>query len=832
MEPRAASSAFAPEFLAALRQPIVKASDADPPRDADAAPAHAPLNQASFLLALAITTGAMLALEVLDTRVLSVLTWYSLGFLVIGMGLFGLTAGAVDVYLRPQRWAPEELGHSLAQDGVRFAVSIAASAMLLLVIPLRVELLLTTLVAFLAFAAAIALPFFFAGRIVAAALTRTRFPPGRVYAADLVGAALGAPLVVALLGFLDGTSACIFVGGVAALGAALFAHAARDTNARRRALIAAGMLGLFAVGNGATDRGLRPLWIKGRAESRDHIELELWNSHSRVQLLRRAMLPAAMWGAGGRCKPPTILQQGMEIDGHAATPIYLVGNNLEALRFLECDVTHAAHQLRKGGEVAIIGVGGSRDVQAALLAGHTRIVGIELNGRLLEILDGPLGAETGIRGRKEVTLVHDEARSYLTRNSDHYDLIQASLIDTWAATGAGAHALSENGLYTVEAIQLFLDRLKPGGLLSISRWASVETARLTSVVHAALLSRGVEHPRDHMAVLAAGPVANLIVGRDPLTAQDLAALGQLAQEKGFLPVVVPGHAALVPRIEGLLSATSREELDRRALEPKLDFRPSTDERPFFFNVVRLGAVLSPPTEDTQGSIEGNLVATQALAASLLTSFILVVLAVVLPLARRKRAAKIQSRKRLIAALVYFSSIGVGFMLAEIALLMKLSLVLGHPSFSLMVVLSSLVAAAGLGSLASDRLPLDRRPWVYVFPAGIALLLAALALGWPSLSGQFVAASTAARVSFAVGVSALLGACLGVAFPVGLRLTRPDLDAQTPWFWGMNGVGSVVASGGAVALALGTGLTVLLYIAAGFYLILLPCAAVLSSRAEK
>ncbi len=807
----------------------MEASDSQDSHADGVATTVAPLKQGSFLLGLSVTTGAMLALEVLDTRVLSVLTWYSLGFLVIGMGLFGLTAGAVDVYLRPKNWAHEELGQSLTRDGIRFALCIAASAALLLVVPLRVEALLTTLVAFFVFASIIALPFFFAGRIVAAALTRTRFPPGRVYAADLLGAAVGAPLVVLLLSYLDGTSASIFVGAIAALGAALFAHATGQARSRRRALTFAGLLALFAVANGAMDRGLRPLWIKGRAESRDHIEREMWNSHSRVQLLRKAKVPAAMWGAGVRCRPPAVLQQGMEIDGHAATPIYLVGDNLEALRFLECDVTNAAHQLRKGGEVAIIGVGGSRDVQAALLAGHKRIVGIELNGRLLEILQGPLGAATGIQGRSEVELVHDEARSYLTRKNERFDLVQASLIDTWAATGAGAHALSENGLYTVEAINLFLDRLKPGGLLSVSRWATVETARLTSLVVATLQSRGVQEPRNHMIVLAAGPVATVIVGRDPLSAADLSKLEALAQEKGFLPVAVPGKKALVPRIEGLLSAGSREELERRALEPTLDFRPTTDERPFFFNVVRLGAILAPSNPATHGSIVGNLVATQALAASLFTSFLLVVLAVVLPLVRRSRPTGKAARGRLVAALVYFSAIGVGFMLAEIALLMKLSLVLGHPSFSLMVVLSSLVAAAGVGSLASDRLALDRRPWVYAFPIGIAALLVALALSWPALSASFVAASTAARVSFAAGVSALLGACLGVAFPVGLRLTRPDLDAQTPWFWGMNGVGSVVASGGAVALALGTGLTFLLYAAAGFYLLLLPCAFVLSRK---
>ncbi|MEZ4225348.1 MAG: hypothetical protein R3B13_30635 [Polyangiaceae bacterium] len=785
------------------------------------------LRQGSFLAGLAVTTGSMLALEVLDTRVLSVVTWYSLGFLVIGMGLFGLTAGAVDVYLRPAPWTPERLGPSLSRDGLRFAWSSALCAALLLVVPLRVEALLTTLVAFLLFAGVIALPFFFAGRVVAAALTRTQFPPGRVYAADLLGAAVGAPLVVGLLSLLDGTSAMLCVAALAAAGAALFAHATGAKPARKTAVVAT--LALVTIGwvNGKLDWGLRPLWIKGRPEVRANVEFETWNSHSRVQLLQKARVPAAMWGAGGRCKTPVILQQGMEIDGHAATPIYLVGQDLSALSFLECDVTQAAHQLRRGGNVAIIGVGGSRDVQAALLARDRRIVGIELNARLLQILAGPLGEQTGIRGRPEVTLVNDEARSYLTRDSERYDLIQASLIDTWAATGAGAHALSENGLYTVEALELFLDRLAPGGLLSISRWASVETTRLCAVAHAALLARGVPNPRAHLAVLAAGPVANVIVSRDPLSPTDVATLQRVAADKGFLPVVMPGAPALVPRIENLLASTTRAELDRRALEPALDFRPSTDERPFFFNVVRFAAVLSPPTGDTAGSIEGNLVATQALAASLLSSLLLVFFAVVVPLLRRARPTRAKARSTLLAALAYFFLIGVGFMLAEFALLMKLSLILGHPSFSLMVVLSSLVAAAGLGSLLSDRLPLPRRPWALLFPVVIAALLVLGALAWPALTRGVAAAPLATRIAFAVGCSAALGICLGIAFPAGLRLTRPDLDDQTPWFWGMNGVGSVLASSSAVALALGTGITMLLYVSAACYLLLLPCAALLT-----
>ena len=149
--------------------------------------------QRPFLLGLFVVTAVTLALEVLVTRLLSVITWYSLAFLVIGMGLFGLTAGAVRVYLRPERYAPAVLGAQLARDALWLAVAIPVSYVLLLVVPLRVEPVATTVVLFVLFAATISLPFIAAGAIVAASLTRSGLPVGRIYAVDLAGAALGAP---------------------------------------------------------------------------------------------------------------------------------------------------------------------------------------------------------------------------------------------------------------------------------------------------------------------------------------------------------------------------------------------------------------------------------------------------------------------------------------------------------------------------------------------------------------------------------------------------------------------------------------------------------------
>ncbi len=779
-----------------------------------------------FYLGLFLVSCSVLTLEVLDTRLLSVLTWYSLAFFVIAMGLFGLTAGAIQVYLRHEEYAGERLCGALARDALQLALAVPVSFVLLLIVPLRAEAVATTVPLFVLFAAAVALPFYPAGKVVAAALTCSPLPVGRVYAVDLLGAALGAPLVPMLLERLGG-SAILSVSVLAAIASFAFAQAAADRTQTRRAVVA--MLGAFLLvgANAASSRGLVPLWAKGRPEARDQVERELWNSHSRVQVSPPAPVLAALWGKGDKCNAGWVLQRAAEIDAHAATPLYLVGKNLESLRFLDCDVSNAVHCIRPRGPIAIVGVGGSRDIQSALLAGHGPVVGIELNARLLELVRGPLGKDTGVADRSDVVLVHDEARSFLSRSQDRFAVIQASLIDTWAATGAGAHALGENGLYTVEAFGVFLDRLEPGGILSVSRWLGTETDRLVAVAMAALLARGVVRPREHIALLRAGVVSTLLVARDPLSEADRIALEAVSAEKGFSITALPGRAALAQRLEGILAATDRAALDRRALSVSLDLRPTTDERPFFFNVVRLGAALGslPAGADDVIAIEGNLIATRTLLLSFVAALVLVLGAIAVPLLRRARLERALDAP-LVAGLAYFALIGVGFMLAEIALLQRLSLVLGHPSYSLMVVLSSLVGAMGIGSLVSDRLPLDRAPWCYVFPLFIAAVLAGVALGWPRLSAGIAAAPTGTRICFAIALCGVVGVFAGCAFPAGMRLAQRSLGAETPWLWGINGVGSVLASSLAILIALTHGLTTLMLAGAALYVLLVPAVYVL------
>ncbi|MGE0321324.1 MAG: hypothetical protein AB7K71_08145 [Polyangiaceae bacterium] len=791
------------------------------------------LRQAPFLVGLFLVTASTLALEVLDTRLLSVLTWYSLAFLVIAMGLFGLTAGALRVYFRAEEYSESRLASSLARDTRWLAIAIPASYVLLLVVPLRTDPVATTVVLFLVFAAAIALPFYPAGIVVAAAVTKTRFPVGRVYAVDLIGAALGAPAVPLLLSVSDAGSALIFVAALCGLASAAFAYAGGVKPAVRQGLILGLALLFIGLANSRTHSGLAPLWVKGRPEVRALVEQELWNSHSRVVVGPAGKVPASFWGKGTLCPQPVVTQRSIEIDGHAMTPLYDAGGKLETLSWLDCDVTNVIHRVRPHGSIAIIGVGGSRDLQAALLSGHKPVVGIELNSRLLEILEGPLGEPTLVPQNPNVQLVHGEARSVLARTSKHFDVIQMSLIDTWAATGAGAHALGENGLYTVEAWDLFLDHLEPDGIFTVSRWATVETARVMALAVAALQRRGVTTPSDHIALISSGLVSTLLVGRDPLSKADSEALDQVAKQKGFAVVVSPTHPTSAARLKEILSVKDRAELDRVTLLPELDFRPATDDRPFFFNVIRPRALWHPPPALTQGTIEGNLVATRTLLLALLASLLLVSGAILIPLWRMRGQLKSEEaplpgrRGRLAAALAYFFCIGVGFMLAEIALLQRLSVVLGHPIYSLIVVLASLVASAGVGSLLSDRLPFDRRPYCYVYPALIAGLLIAVALLWSRFAPGVASAVLGARIGFAVAITAPLGLSMGMAFPCGMRLVSREFSRETPWLWGLNGVGSVLASSLAIIVALMFGLTNLTLVAAGVYLCLLPAIALLT-----
>jgi SAM-dependent methyltransferase len=787
-----------------------------------------------FYAGLFLTALSTLVLEVVETRILSVVTWYHLAFLAISLALLGMTAGALYVYLRPERFAGAPAA-AAGRFAAWFAVSIPASHLALLVLRLPVEITANAmdLLALVLASALLAAPFFFSGVAVAIALTRVPLPIGRLYAADLLGAGTGCLGAILLLDSWDPSTGLFLLGALAALAAVAFASAA---GGRKRAGVALAAL-LLALGilNGSFYPHLA--WIDTMKGDRitEPLLYDLWNSHSRITARPPTFAQPTFWG---RTRAPRMRVQQIPllIDGGAFTVSTHFGADADDLRWIRYDLTSLGYHLRgKGGEVAVIGVGGGRDLLAALAFGSRRVTGIEVNDLFLRLLTRDLRDFDGLAGRPDVRLVHAEGRAHLGSAGETYDMIQMALVDTWASTSAGAMTLTENGLYTVEAWKLFLSRLRPGGLLAVSRWYSPgdpgETARLLSLATATLLSRGVTDPTRHLALATSGHLAAILVARDPLSAADVAQLHGVAERCGFdflvLPDTVPAH----PLLARIAAARTPAELAAATRHDVLMLSPPTDDEPFFFNMLRPAVWWRGgfSRSGAGGVIDGNLRATDSLLAILLAVAFLTVATLVVPLLLRGRGHGLAPRE-FAASSAYFSLIGVGFMLVEIGLMQRFSVLLGHPVYSLAVTLMTVIVSTGLGSLASDALESRSRAVLAAVPFALALVLAALPFAIAATVPRAAATSLPTKILLIVALTAPVGLLLGLCFPFGMRLLRSRSPAAMSWMWGLNGAFGVLGSVLAILVSMSYGISRCFFLAALCYLALIVPIAVLRTAA--
>jgi hypothetical protein len=571
----------------------------------------------------------------------------------------------------------------------------------------------------------------------------------------------------------------------------------------------------------------RSLWTDERV-----IDYSAWNAHSNVMVRTPGTGPAFLWGPAANAPQVQVTMAVAAIDGDAGTVITKWDGSRSSLDWVQYDVTSLPYRLRKG-EVGIIGVGGGRDVLTALWAGNTHVTGIEINKALVGALRGRYRDFAGIAGRPEVSLVHDEARSHLTRTHARFDVLQMSLIDTWAATGAGAFTLSENGLYTREGWQVFLRALTPTGVFSVSRWfdpnAASETTRLLALGVASLLDFGIAAPRQHLILVTRERIATLMVSRTPFSDEDAATVRRIAAEFGFDVRVAPWEEATDQRLRGIANAASLAALNVAAQDPYLDFTPPTDRRPFFFNMLKPRGFLQREAGSSAGVVSGNLRATRTLVALAFVAGVLVLGIIGWPLLAVGRPSL--EPGVFPAAVGYFGIIGLGFMLVQIPFLQRFSVYLGHPTYTFSIVLFLMILSAGLGSLASESVNLDRPRQLMRLPLGIAaaILFETLLLqpavdatvGWELVGRTMVVAAFVAPLAFA----------LGYCFPVGLRLLGRHSDRVTAWMWGVNGACGVMASILAVMGSMWLGIHANLFVAAGLYALLaLPMRRLARPRA--
>jgi spermidine synthase len=509
----------------------------------------------------------------------------------------------------------------------------------------------------------------------------------------------------------------------------------------------------------------------------------------------------------------------------AATTLTAFHGDLNDVDFLRYDVTNLAHYIRSKAHVLVIGAGGGRDVLSALLFKQSSVVAVEFNEATIEAVNERFGAFTGYLDRDHrVRFVNDEARSYIARQSDHYDIIQVSLIDTWVATTAGAFVFTENSLYTTEAWTTFLDRLTPDGLLTFSRWyfrdRPGEMYRLTSLATASLKNMGVQNPRDHIMIVrrmfgasedSPHGIGTILVSKKPFTAQDINTIEQIANQMRFEVVLSPRTAL----DETFATIASGQNFEAFVNSYPINIAPTTDDSPFFFQMLRLRDMFRQDLQ-SQGAVTFNQHAVRVLGLLLIVMLILTLLCIVGPLALTVRKVDLHGSLPLF---IFFMSIGFGFMLVEMSQMQRLAIFLGHPTYGLSVVLFTLLLSSGLGSFLTQRIPNPETG-----AAGtlcLALLLGVLLVfGFltPYVISTFQSLTTPLRIAVAIGIIAPIGLCMGMAFPLGMKVAAKAKPALTPWLWGVNGATSVCASVLALAIAFSSSISTSFWIGFGCYVL--------------
>jgi hypothetical protein len=766
------------------------------------------------LLGVSLVCFANLLLEVVLTRIFSAMMFYHFTFLAISLALLGLGASGVYVYVHAERFSAENLESELARSARRFALATVLALAYVVANPVAettvragdVSLSNFVVLRLILLIAVTVLPFFYAGTVVSLGIAAYRQSVNRIYAYDLFGAACAALLAGVILRAVGGPSAVVLVAVAASAGAALLAG---KGGARWLTLLGSALL-LFA--------SLKtPLFALPPLKSEaGRLLFEAWNAFSRVTVFD--LRPGAL---------------EIQMDAAAATRI----TSLDSAPPYPSMVSALGFALHQGADpdVLIIGPGGGLDVAHALQAGARHVTGVDINPLITRTVMGErfVAESGGLYQDPRVEIVTDEGRSFVRRSRERYDVIQASLVDTWAATSAGAFALTENNLYTIEAFDDYYAHLTGRGVLAMCRYYTgrdPETLRLVVLAAAALERRGVRagRARDHLYVAAKKNLAILLAKGVAFTWAELDRLDGVARDSEFEVVLSPrtdGGSELERLVDG---GAFGEAVRNHAL----DITPPTDDRPFFFYFSRANDVLNL-TKHLSWSRFRNP-ALWVLGAITLTVTILVVVFVFVPLVMYRmsalRGGGRAAHLRRALGLLYFALIGLAFMVVEIGLMQKLVLFLGHPAYAFITVVSAMLIGSALGALLAETWT-GADPGRLVFRAGAALAVAVAVAAFASdaLRGAIVWPFLA-RVAVAFVAAGALGLMMGVMLPTGVRILSLRDSRIVPWAWGINGGMSVIATVGATVAAIHLGFTPTLLGGAALYVLAGGCGRRVASLA--
>lgn len=784
-----------------------------------------------FLLALAV-----LMVEICLTRIFSVLSWHHFAYLIISLALLGF--GAAGSYLTvTQRFTNEQndrsqLGH--------FAWMFAVTLIGMIVIVSKIHFYPVDIVRYKDYSNGLSLlilymvvgiPFFFGGVCIGRMVAFAGDKVNLFYFADLIGAGLGALVALVVINSVGAVAGMFLAASFVVLAACLLG--AGDTRRWRWAYGATLVVALvLTILTSLTN--ILPFYYPPSKElfRREHeVEYSKWHVVGKIDI---TYPQSKYWTFGGVLSrrynetPPRV--RGIYQDGAAPTGIMFLQKPPEEVLLLGEYLQGIAYAVQPAEKALVIGVGGGIDGLIALHYGTDKVVGVDINPVTVNAVESLFREDCPVLwndGRFQIKV--SEGRHYLSVIDERFDVIQLSGVDTYAALSTGAYALSENFLYTVQAMHDYWQHLTDHGILSFSRWLfdpPRETLRLVTTQLEILDDVGVEHPEKHFVVVSGSSFqedfvwAEVLLKKSAFTQEQVSRLNDWAKERGFRVLFDP-YKRRSNIFDDLICADS---MYRKKLiaEYRFNIVPTTDDNPFFFQFYRWKSLFKMVSSRTGlASSKGGYGITRVplglviLAGSLVQMLVLSFIFIIAPLWMRHRLRSCNPGR--LGVFVYFAALGLGFIFIEIALLQKFSVFVGGPVYSMAITLASILVFAGVGSFVAQLF--RRRPGNCLVAVIVVLmmLIGGEIFLVDRVIGQLIGLNLHMRWLITILAVAPLAIVMGMPFPTGLRLLQQFDESMRPWAWGINSCATVIGSILCVLLSIHAGFTSSILAAGAIYI---------------
>lgn len=478
--------------------------------------------------------------------------------------------------------------------------------------------------------------------------------------------------------------------------------------------------------------------------------------------------------------------------------------------------------------VLVLGAGTGSLIQIALLNNAENIISVEQNKALVNLLEEKLSANIdSLYQNKSVRPQNISPRTFLLSTHQKFDLIFIPMIDAFGGS-SGMFALQEQYLLTVESFSELLNTLNRNGVVCISTYIDYpyrNPLKILSTFAEVFEKRKTDNQENYIAAVKNWNTITFLVKKEPFTISEFDSIRNFCERMNFDPMLLTGikdkerekyNKLQDKSLYSMLDAILQSKAEREKLYTKYPFniKPATDNKPYFSQFLQWKTI--PLLADLFGnqSVPFFEVGYLLLYLTFIQITLLALFLIIIPLFKLRFKGKDK-----IKTLLYFSGLGIGYMLIEIILIQRFTLYFGNVIYAAALVVCLMLVSSGFGSLVSQKItPKSYRIILIVSIIIISFIIYALFLsGWIRTTIGF---SLTVKIILSFIWIAPPAFFMGMPFPLGLRKLSVTSNDLIPWAWGINGIFSVISAVLATIIAVELGFVWVMVFAITAYLLVI------------